>query len=44
MEESNRKCDLAGDRGTTAVVIWHTLCTKFKETLIKSSHYAANMV
>lgn len=22
MEESNQKCDLAGDRGTTAAVIW----------------------
>lgn len=29
MEESNRKCDLAGNRRATAVVIWHTMCTKF---------------
>ena len=29
MEESNRKCDLAGDRGTTTVVILHTVCTEF---------------
>ena len=29
MEESNRKCYLAGDRGTTTVVIWHTVCTEF---------------
>lgn len=29
MEESNQKCDLAGDRGTTAAVIWHTVCNEF---------------
>ena len=29
MEESNQKCDLAGDRGTAAAVIWHTVCTEF---------------
>ena len=29
MEESNRKCDLAGDRGTAAVINWHTVYTNF---------------